>query len=89
MNRFQKIKVAYSKYDVRSPVEKIIEIIKQTKEAMGEDGEMIRGLDWCMEVISSNRLYDPILENVLKEGGEGQKEVIYFTIFLFFNEFII
>lgn len=75
VNQFKKIKVAYSRYDVKSPVEKIIEILKNLQESLKKEEEDVKKIAWCIEVISSNRLYDPILENLFKENA-NQKEVI-------------
>ena len=77
VNQFKKIKVAYSRYDVKSPVEKIIEILKTLQQNLQKEDADIKKIDWCIEVISSNRLYDPILENLFKDNlnQKDQKEV--------------
>jgi len=76
VNQFNKIKVAYSRYDVKSPVEKIIEILKNLQGNLHKEEEDVKKIAWCIEIISSNRLYDPILENLFKENS-NQKEVFY------------
>lgn len=68
--------MAYSRYDVKSPVEKIIEILKNLQENLKKEEEDVKKIAWCIEIISNNKLYDPILENLFKENS-NQKEVFY------------
>ena len=68
--------MAYSRYDIKSPVEKIIDILKALQTALQKEEEDVKKINWCIEVISSNRLYDPILENLFKENS-NQKEVFH------------
>lgn len=72
--------MAYSRYDVKSPVEKIIEILKNLQENLKKEEEDVKKIAWCIEIISNNRLYDPILENLFKENS-NQKEV-FLSIFI-------
>lgn len=75
VNQFNRIKVAYSRYDVKSPVEKIIEILKTLQTTLQKEEEDVKKIAWCIEVISNNRLYDPILENLFKENS-NQSEML-------------
>ena len=74
VNHIKKIKVAYSRYDLKSPVEKIVEILGSLRDMLNNNKSLIKEIEWCIEVISSNRLYDPIIKTL---GKEKQTEVCF------------
>ena len=51
-------------YDIRSPVEKVIEIIADVRDSLdpGENARIIADLNYCLKMISSNKLYEAELE---------------------------
>lgn len=68
-----------------------MEILHNLKEEVKSDENLTKEIDWysriiflntglehsrCIEIISSNRLYDPILENLFKDFPEKQNEMI-------------
>jgi hypothetical protein len=46
--------------DVKSPAEKILEILNDIKKA-AKSKTLRKDLEWAIEMISTNKLYDPIL----------------------------
>lgn len=50
----------YSHFDVKSPVEKCLEILMEARKEV-DDNLMLKDIEWCMEMISSNKLYDPLI----------------------------
>ena len=60
--------------DVKSPVEKIMDLLESIKRS-SKDKELVKDLAWAMDVISSNKLYEPILEEGI--SGEEKNEVIF------------
>ena len=57
----KKINNAGSRYNVRSPVEKVIEIMRDLADQF-EDPEIIRQLNWGITHISNNTVYEPIID---------------------------
>lgn len=54
---------------MKSPAEKIMDLLESIKRST-KDKDLIKELNWAIEIISTNKLYDPILE----AGGDGQKD---------------
>lgn len=55
-----------------------MEIFSRIKNQLSDDNEeLMNEINWCSEIISSNRLYDPILEHFFKEFPDKQNEVKY------------
>lgn len=51
----------YSKFNVKTPVEKCLEILSNSTQQIDERN-LLTDLEWCMEMISSNKLYDPLFD---------------------------
>jgi len=90
VSHFRKIKKKYGRFDIKSPVEKCLEILSNAKEVV-DNNLMLKDIEWlkfvektlnidrkrCMQMIASNKLYLPILEkNLSKENNEKTQEVI-------------
>ena len=63
----------YSKTDIKTPIEKVLEIISNLKEIVDDD-KYFNDLEWCLEIISSNKLYDPIYDAT--QDKEANNEVL-------------
>ena len=50
------------RYNVRSPVEKILEILNNLVNEF-DDVEIKKDLKWSIDKISSNTLYEPLIED--------------------------
>ena len=60
VTQFKNIRKFYSHFDVKSPVEKCLEILMDARKEI-DDNLMLKDIEWCMEMISSNKLYDPLM----------------------------
>ena len=51
-------------YDIRSPVEKVLEIINEVRESLDprENARIIQDLNYCLKMISSSKLYEADLD---------------------------
>ncbi len=57
-------------YDIRSPLERVLEILNNMRDQVDIDEiKIIRDLNYCVNIISSNKLYDV---EVNYEGHSGQ-----------------
>ncbi|CAD8199035.1 unnamed protein product [Paramecium pentaurelia] len=66
-NQVKKINNAGSRYTVRSPVEKVIEIMRDLADQF-EDPDIIKQLNWGITHISNNTVYEPIIEGRKSEA---------------------
>ncbi|CAD8096531.1 unnamed protein product [Paramecium primaurelia] len=66
-NQVKKINNSGSRYTVRSPVEKVIEIMRDLSDQF-EDPEIIKQLNWGITHISNNTVYEPIIEGRKSEA---------------------
>ncbi|CAK87723.1 unnamed protein product (macronuclear) [Paramecium tetraurelia] len=66
-NQVKKINNAGARYVVRSPVEKVIEIMRDLVDQF-EDPEIIKQLNWGITHISNNTVYEPIIEGRKSEA---------------------
>lgn len=74
VSQFKNINRFYSHFDVKSPVEKCLEILIDARKEI-DDNLMLKDIEWCMEMISSNKLYDPLLmfsQAIEKDEQMGQ-----------------
>lgn len=63
----------YSNFDVKSPVEKCLEILSEARKEV-DDNLMLKDIEWCMEMISANKLYDPLIGFKRDEENFGAKK---------------
>ncbi|CAD8106543.1 unnamed protein product [Paramecium sonneborni] len=66
-NQVKKINNAGLRYSVRSPVEKVIEIMRDLADQF-EDPDIIKQLNWGITHISNNTVYEPIIEGRKSEA---------------------
>ncbi|CAD8196915.1 unnamed protein product [Paramecium pentaurelia] len=66
-NQVKKINNAGTRYVVRSPVEKVIEIMRDLADQF-EDPDIIKQLNWGITHISNNTVYEPIIEGKKSEA---------------------
>ncbi|CAD8117077.1 unnamed protein product [Paramecium sonneborni] len=66
-NQVKKINNAGARYVVRSPVEKVIEIMRDLADQF-EDPDIIKQLNWGITHISNNTVYEPIIEGKKSEA---------------------
>ncbi|KRX06400.1 hypothetical protein PPERSA_05013 [Pseudocohnilembus persalinus] len=66
LTTFKKIKTTGG---IKTAAEKIVETLQHLQEQI-EVTELLQGIDYAMEMISSNRLYDPVFN---KKGDENDK----------------
>ncbi|EGR34748.1 hypothetical protein IMG5_002810 [Ichthyophthirius multifiliis] len=59
VNQFKAIQITSSNLNFKSSIERIIEIMKNIKNNV-DDIILIKQIDWCIQMIQSNKIYDPI-----------------------------
>jgi hypothetical protein len=72
--------------DLRSPLERVLEIMNNLRDQLdsGED-RAIEDLNYCIKMISSNKLYEA---NIDQEMGEyGEKKSINREVIALFNQY--
>lgn len=72
VNQFKYVRRNYSKTDIKTPIEKVLEIISDLKEIVDDD-KYFNDLEWCLEIISSNKLYDPIYDDANQEHDKDNE----------------
>jgi flagellin-specific chaperone FliS len=71
---FQKRKMISMGYDLRAPLEKVLEILNQLRDQIDtEEDKVIKDLNYCIKMISSNQLYEAKLE-IDPESNDKDKE---------------
>lgn len=60
VTQFKNLKKYISHYEVKTPVEKCMEILMEARNSI-EDQLMLKDIEWCMQMLSSNKLYDPLM----------------------------
>ena len=67
--------VTSSGYDLRSPLEKVLEILGDVRNAIDLDEvKMVQDMNYCIKMISSNKLYEAELDiEEIEEGRENDK----------------
>lgn len=61
VNQFKKIAITHSRFANKTPVEAILEIMNKLKENV-DDPKYMQDIDYAIEMISDNRLYEPIVQ---------------------------
>eukprot|EP00742_Colponemidia_sp_Colp-10_P001946 GILJ01002079.1.p1 GENE.GILJ01002079.1~~GILJ01002079.1.p1 ORF type:complete len:683 (-),score=124.47 GILJ01002079.1:144-2192(-) len=59
-------------YAIRSPVERVIEILNYAQSLKGMNHSVKDDLNWCIEVIASNKLHDPVIDASFKNRRNGR-----------------
>ena len=54
--QFKRIKLSHARYDVKSPVEKIIQILTNLKESLNSDENLMKEIEWLEKNKSIKRL---------------------------------
>lgn len=61
-------------YDIRSPLERVLEILNGLRDQVGMDQtKLLEDLTFCIKIISSNQLYEARLDIEMNPGGENEK----------------
>lgn len=74
--KIKKIKIykkKNEKFDLKAPIEKIMDLLNVLKLMIIEDDELVKEIDWCIDIISSNKLYNPILESLIKDHDRSKE----------------
>lgn len=61
-NQVKRISTEGGRYQVRVPVEKVLEVLGRLQDQW-DDPTIVRELKWSIEKISSNTLYEPLIEH--------------------------
>lgn len=87
VTQFKNLRKFYSNYNVRSPLEKCLEILNDARISIN-DTMMLKDIEWCMEMLSSNKLYDPLsgFKKNEEDGSAGPNGEVndYFKKIIFF-----
>ena len=67
MKQFKKKVVTNMKGKIKSPIETVLETLTTSKR-MTTEKDLIREIDWCIEIISTNKLYTPLLDDMNTEN---------------------
>lgn len=69
----QKRKLTSNGYDLRSPLERVLEILNDLRDSVDTDEtKIIQDLNYCINMISSNQLYEAKLE--FDPDSEGKQD---------------
>lgn len=67
MKQFKKRVQVNLKGRIKSPIETVLEILVTSKKLTNEK-DLVREIDWCIEIISTNKLYQPIVDDTNTEN---------------------
>ncbi len=63
--------------DLKSPLEKVLEIMNNLRDKIDtQEDQMIKELNYCIKIISSNKLYEAELEFEGSPDGRKKNDVI-------------
>ena len=75
----KKIKFKIGSYDFKTPVERVLEILNSLKlRVPGNEATLQSDLNWCTDIISSNKLYD----TAYGDNSDKPEEVLYIYIYI-------
>ncbi len=64
-------------FDLRSPLEKVLEILNDVRDKLNVEEEiLIKDINYCIKVISSNKLYEAELDFEDQTDGKKKSEVL-------------
>lgn len=79
MNQFKKKIVSSSRNKLKTPMEQILEILIESKKLLDLSGPKMdkekKDVDWCIEIIASNKLYTPIIDDDNADNNNKMEEM--------------
>lgn len=61
--------------DFKSPVEKILDLLESLKQTI-KNKKLAAEIDWAIDIISHNKLYEPLLDSSNEEDGAERADVM-------------